>query len=119
MEKKYKYSTLPCLFRALSNKNRGRAIFTLSDLLSGRACLNGQLAPFTLSDELREKVLQLFAGVIWKEATPERVQRVGWMQDCGILRRVWIVKERGEYIGDYCAGQDYDAEMRYIRRLAR
>ena len=37
---------------------------------------------------------------------------------CGILSRLWVtMRKDGTYKADYCAGQDYDSEMRTIRRL--
>lgn len=40
------------------------------------------------------------------------------VRDCGILSRLWVTMDKdGKYKADYCAGQDYDSEMRTIRRL--
>ena len=40
------------------------------------------------------------------------------VKDCGILNRLWVtIGKDGTYKADYCAGQDYDSEMRTIRRL--
>ena len=40
------------------------------------------------------------------------------VKDCGILSRLWVtMRKDGTYKADYCAGQDYDSEMRTIRRL--
>ena len=40
------------------------------------------------------------------------------VKDCGILSRLWVTQRKdGTYRADYCAGQDYDSEMRTIRRL--
>lgn len=37
---------------------------------------------------------------------------------CGILSRLWVTQSNdGTYKADYCAGQDYDSEIRTIRRL--
>ena len=41
-----------------------------------------------------------------------------WVKDCGILTRLWVtMRKDGTYKADYCTGQDYDSEMRTIRRL--
>ena len=41
-----------------------------------------------------------------------------WVKDCGILERLWVtMRKDGTYKADYCGGQDYDSEMRTIRRL--
>ena len=40
------------------------------------------------------------------------------VKDCGILSRLWVTQsDDGTYRADYCCGQDYDSEMRTIRRL--
>ena len=40
------------------------------------------------------------------------------VKNCGILSRLWVTQsDDGTYRADYCAGQDYDSEMRTIRRL--
>lgn len=40
------------------------------------------------------------------------------VMDCGILNRLWVtMRKDGTYKADYCCGQDYDSEMRTIRRL--
>ena len=40
------------------------------------------------------------------------------VKDCGILQRLWVTMSKdGTYRADYCAGQDYDSEMRTIRKL--
>ena len=40
------------------------------------------------------------------------------VKDCGILTRLWVtICKDGTYKAEYCAGQDYDSEIRTIRRL--
>ena len=40
------------------------------------------------------------------------------VNDCGIMNRLLVtMRKDGTYKADYCAGQDYDIEMRTIRRL--
>ena len=40
------------------------------------------------------------------------------VKDCGILQRLWVtIRKDGTYKADYCAGQDYDSEMRTLRKL--
>ena len=40
------------------------------------------------------------------------------VKDCGILNSLWVtMRKDGTYKADYCCGQDYDSEMRTIRRL--
>ena len=40
------------------------------------------------------------------------------VNDCGIINRLFVTMSKdGTYKADYCAGQDYNSEMRTIRRL--
>ena len=40
------------------------------------------------------------------------------VKDCGILQRLWVTMDKdGTYKAYYCAGQDYDSEMRTLRKL--
>ena len=40
------------------------------------------------------------------------------VKNCGILDGIWVTKMKdGTYRAEYCAGQDYDSEMRTIRKL--
>ena len=40
------------------------------------------------------------------------------VKNCGILSRTWVTQRKdGTYKADYCCGQDYDSEMRTIRRI--
>lgn len=40
------------------------------------------------------------------------------VKDCGILNSLWVTMDKdGTYKANYCAGQDYDSEMRTIRRI--
>ena len=40
------------------------------------------------------------------------------VKNCGILSRLYVtLQSDGTYRADYCCGQDYDSEMRTIRRL--
>ena len=40
------------------------------------------------------------------------------VKNCGILSRLYVtLQSDGTYRADYCCGQDYDSEMRTIRRI--
>ena len=40
------------------------------------------------------------------------------VKDCGILNRLFVtMRKDGTYKADYCSGQDYDSEMRTLRKL--
>ena len=40
------------------------------------------------------------------------------VKDCGILQRLWVtMRKDGTYKAEYCAGQDYNSEMRTLRKL--
>lgn len=48
------------------------------------------------------------AGKAWKLKS---------VHNCGILRRVAIRQDRNEFRAEYCAGQDYTAEIRLIQKI--
>lgn len=110
-----RYNTIGGLFRAL--KKSGANFFTLSDYLSGRLYLGGGLCNIKLSDKLRDEILQIFAGAIWERGAAGKAWKLKRLQNCGILRRVAIYKRFGEYRAEYCAGQDYTAEIRLIQKI--
>ena len=40
------------------------------------------------------------------------------VKDCGVLSRLWVTMDKdGTYKAYYCAGQDYNSEMRTLRKL--
>ena len=67
--------------------------------------------------------VNLITELIWKRETAYKRKaktclKFKRVRDCGILNRLWVTMSKdGTYKADYCAGQDYDSEMRTIRRL--
>lgn len=67
--------------------------------------------------------VNLIADLCWKRETANKKKAKSCLKfkrvkDCGILNRLWVtMRKDGTYRADYCAGQDYDSEMRTIRRL--
>ena len=67
--------------------------------------------------------VNLITELIWKRETEGKRKAKSCLKfkrvkDCGILNRLWVtMRKDGTYKADYCAGQDYDSEMRTIRRL--
>ena len=67
--------------------------------------------------------VNLMADLCWKRETANKKKAKSCLKfkrvkDCGILNRLWVtMRKDGTYKADYCAGQDYDSEMRTIRRL--
>ena len=67
--------------------------------------------------------VNLITELIWKRETAYKRKaktclKFKRVRDCGILNRLWVTMGKdGTYKADYCAGQDYDSEMRTIRRL--
>lgn len=110
-----KYNTIGGLFRAL--KKSGANCFTLSDYLNKRLYIGGQWCNIELSAALCDEILRLFAGVIWKRGAAGKAWKLESVRNCGILRRVAIWEYRGEYRAEYCAGQDYTAEIRIIQKI--
>lgn len=107
------YKTLSGLFRALSYP-----CFTLEEFLRGRAFMKQGHCNFTLSDELRAKVLDMFASAIWERGHKKKAWKLEWAKPCGILGRVMINKsQNGVYYAKYCAGQSYPDEIRFIQLM--
>lgn len=66
---------------------------------------------------------KLIVDLCWKRASANKRKAKSCImsrriKNCGILTRLWVTMGKdGTYKADYCAGQDYDSEMRTIRRL--
>ena len=110
-----KYNTIGGLFRAL--KKSGQNYYTLSDYLSGRIYMGDGWCNIILSDPLQDKTLQIFAGAIWERGAAGKAWKLKSVQNCGILQRVAIRYAKNEYRAEYCAGQDYTAEIRLIQKI--
>ena len=105
---------------------------TVSELVSGRIYTKkwGWI-DFRLDDdhatEERDSALDTFVNLIvdlcWSRESANKKKAKSCLKfkrvkDCGILSRLWVtMRKDGTYKADYCAGQDYDSEMRTIRRL--
>ena len=67
--------------------------------------------------------VNLIADLCWRRDSENKKKaksnlKFKRVKDCGILSRIWVtMRKDGTYKADYCAGQDYDSEMRTIRRL--
>ena len=67
--------------------------------------------------------VNLIADLCWKRETANKKKAKSCLKfkrikDCGILNRLWVtMRKDGTYKADYCVGQDYDSEMRTIRKL--
>ena len=105
---------------------------TVSELIEGRIYTKklGWI-DFRLDDEhATEKggcALDIFTNLItdlcWRRESVNKSKakcclKFKRVKDCGILNRLWVtMRKDGTYRADYCAGQDYDSEMRTLRRL--
>ena len=105
---------------------------TVSELVSGRIYTKkwGWIN-FRLDDdhatENGSSALDIFVNLIvdlcWRRDSENKKKaksclKFKWVKDCGILSSVWVtIGKDGTYKADYCARQDYDSEMRTIRRL--
>ena len=67
--------------------------------------------------------VNLIADLCWQRESENKRKakcclRGKRVKNCGILSRTWVTQRKdGTYKADYCCGQDYDSEMRTIRRL--
>ena len=101
------YKTLKGFMRANDIRQ-----FTLADFISGQ-CFNPRhgWVKFQLSESAVNEYVRGITGVIWAKITDERMYRVRHAKSMGILRRLWFDGKRYEY----CAGQDYTGEIRFIQ----
>lgn len=106
-----KYKTLKGLLRQTSY---GR--ITLNDVRQGRFYHRTKgWVNFKLSIPAQEEFYKGIAGVVWSKATPIRIAYVNNAKYMGILDRLWYNGKRYEY----CAGQDYVGEIRFIQNQLR
>ena len=105
---------------------------TVSELVSGRIYTKqfGWI-DFRLDDDHAtefgcsslEQFVNLVTDVCWSRETENKKRAKSCLKsklvrDCGIFSRLWVTMDKdGTYKANYCAGQDYDSEMRTIRRL--
>ena len=105
---------------------------TVSELIEGRIYTKkwGWI-DFRLDDEHATEngssaldiFVNLIAGYCWKRDSANKNKAKSCLKfkrvkDCGILNSLWVTMSKdGTYKANYCAGQDYDSEMRTIRRL--
>ena len=67
--------------------------------------------------------VNLIADLCWRRESGNKKKAKSCLKfkrvkDCGILNRLWVtMRKDGTYKADYCAGQDYDSEMRTLRKL--
>lgn len=110
MEKTLTYKTIKGLVKALD-----KDVLTLADMLSERAYhpKHGWIN-FKLAESARAEFFKGITSVIWAKPTPERVERVASAIPCGLYGRLWYDVRYDKY--EYCAGQDYTGEIRYIQR---
>ena len=105
---------------------------TVSELVSGRIytkqfgwidfCLDDEHATENGSSAL-DIFVNLIADLCWRRESGNKKKAKSCLKskrvkDCGILNRLWVtIRNDGTYRADYCAGQDYDSEMRTLRKL--
>ena len=105
---------------------------TVSELVSGRIYTKkwGWINFRLDDDHATEKggcALDVFVNLIvdlcWSRESANKKKAKSCLKfkrvkDCGILNRLWVtMRKDGTYKANYYAGQDYDSEMRTIRRL--
>ena len=113
-------------------KESGCNRVTVSELVSGRIYTRqwGWI-DFRLDDEhdteqgstALETFVNLIADYCWKRDSANKKKAKCCLSskrvnDWGILDSIWVTKMKDDtYRAQYCSGQDYDSEMRTIRRL--
>ena len=67
--------------------------------------------------------VNLIADLCWRRESENKKKAKSCLKfkrvkDCGIMTSLWVTMGKdGTYKADYCTGQDYDSEMRTIRKL--
>ena len=105
---------------------------TVSELVSGRIYTKqfGWI-DFRLDDDhatesgcsALEHFVNLVTDICWKRDSANKRKAKSCLKfkrvkDCGILNGIWVTKMKDDtYRAQYCAGQDYDSEMRTIRKI--
>ena len=105
---------------------------TVSELVSGRIYTKkwGWI-DFRLDDDhatefgcsALEHFVNLVTDLCWRRDSENKKKAKSCLKfkrvkDCGILSSLWVTMDKdGTYKANYCAGQDYDSEIRTIRRL--
>lgn len=109
------YKTLEGLLRASRN------YCDLYELIFGRKNINYKWYNFTLPEDVLDSAFSEFAHVIWARPTQAQINALQnckknywWMDRFTVHLRKEGRKNVLYY--SYCAGQDYDAEMRTIRK---
>lgn len=78
---------------------------------------------FDLPEEEIERAVKLFANAVYSRVTKTQFNNVRYYrgQSYGILQRLTIQKKYYDKTvrGTYCAGQDYDSEIRTIQKILR
>lgn len=113
--KTFKYKTLGGLLRQISGR-----YFTLGEFMSKRFYHKTHgWSKFEFSDANVERaVSEMFAGVVWSRGAKDKAWRIRTYQGrrWGIFDRLWITKSGR---AEYCAGQDYESEIRTLQTLLR
>lgn len=103
-----KYKTLKGLMKALDNH-----VFTLRDMNRGEAWFPNErkTCRFELPEEVKRAFYEGIAKVIWARPKDWQISRLAYAT-FGLTDRLWWNGNRFEY----CAGQDYPSEIRFIQR---
>ena len=119
--RKKKFKTLKGAFRSFQIKR-----LTFSDLLCGQLYDNSanNWRAFELSDDAYMEFAELLAGSIWstKKSQGKYIKLISEYcgRQFGIYSRMWVeLQENGELVGTYCAGQDWNSEIRCIQNCLR
>lgn len=102
-----KYKTLKGLMKALDKR-----VLTLRDMNRGAAWFPNErrTCRFELPDEIKQAFYEGIAKVIWTRPKTWQISRLANIT-FGLTERLWWNGKRFEY----CAGQDYPGEIRFIQ----
>ena len=102
-----KYKTLKGLMKATNHRT-----WSARDMARGEAWFpsENKTCAFELPSEVVDAFWEGLAKVVWKHPTARQIRMIRYYQ-AGIMDRLWW---NGRYY-EYCAGQDYPGEIRFIQ----
>lgn len=89
-------------------------VFTASDMSRGQAYFPKlqKTCKFQLPDSVEEWFWNGLAEVVWRKPTPTQVYKLRFYNGA-LTSRLWYNLESRRF--EYCAGQDYPSEIRFIQ----
>lgn len=114
-----KYKTIKGLLSQCTYRNLSFNDFTARQFYHDKT---REWCHFTLPENELEKAARLYASAVYDRVTRRQVENVLYYRgrSYGILNRLTITcRHSNEVKGDYCVGQDGEAETKILQRIFR